>query len=190
MYIVASHGVSHEDQERLEPGHVEGAMAQRDVEASSQVSFFTDVHSISTEEPVARDSMPLIPANNLATVYTPTISSNSTERVPDEPTQSSLPKETGIPLNTRHPKPTPSGLDSASSNIQIREQTIERMLSQEPPSAWRSRFHRRREVDGGVMMNGTAARRGTSPARSTTTASSNTFSVGISTLPPSYAEYE
>lgn len=63
------------------------------------------------------------------------------------------------------------------------------ILSQQTPSAWNMRGYRRR-VDDADPSSTLERRRDASPAQSTAAVSSTAYTLGTSTLPPPYAEYE
>ena len=83
---------------------------------------------------------------------------------------------------------------SPSSHFEGRryQSTSTASLSQESPSAWGTRGRRGRadNPESGSYTREGSGRRDASFARSTVTVSSTARSVGMSTLPPPYAEYE
>ena len=76
-----------------------------------------------------------------------------------------------------------------------RQENLTRMLAADPAPSFRARFarrsrsRRRRAVDGGVPVNRSGFQRSGSPVPTTVSTLATGDSIGASTLPPAYAQY-
>jgi hypothetical protein len=115
-----------------------------------------------------------IPSTNMAVSSEPHLSSLGSTSTVNEPEAGKHPREAG---------------ETNASEEAGQRAVLDRTLAQEPPLGERSGERRRPEVDGENSMNEIVAWRDVSPARTTASLPLTVYSVGASTLPPPYAEY-